>query len=227
MYYNLDHLTQSNTAVFGPIQDDEALLLYSLIRCMGLKYVVEVGGLHGYSARNFIKAIGDDGMVITIDKAVSQHQHEVNKTLKNINLKNYSLIEADVNDVPPEALNLPRIDLLFFDAHHLDAQMSFFYKCLDSNLITDRTIIVLHDTGTRKIKLHNNDVHLNDVEHNSNYGYYSQGLEAERKMANIFLSLGYSPFHISANNEDLPSYIEFRHGLTILHKKYELLIDEG
>jgi predicted O-methyltransferase YrrM len=227
MYYNLDHLTQSSTAVWGPIQDDEALFLYALIRCMGLKYIIEVGGLHGYSARNFIKAVGNVGKVITIDKAVNQD--EVKKTLENIDLKNYSLIEADVNDILPTSLNIPRIDLLFFDAHNSDAQMSFFYKCIDYDLITDRTILVLHDTGTHKVKMHNYYTCLQDVKHNSNYGYYDDrpiiGCRAEREMSNLFVSLGYSQMHISANNQDLPSYIEFRHGLTILFKSYNLLID--
>jgi predicted O-methyltransferase YrrM len=67
MNYNLSHLTQNTTKVYGPIQDDEALLLYALIRTMGLKYIVEVGGLDGYSAKNFLRAINNEGKVITID----------------------------------------------------------------------------------------------------------------------------------------------------------------
>jgi O-methyltransferase len=62
--YNLRHLTQnSDQAVSGPIQDDEALFLYSLIRVMQMKRILEIGGLGGYSATNFVAAAGPDGVV--------------------------------------------------------------------------------------------------------------------------------------------------------------------
>ena len=56
--YDLNHLTQEdNQIVVGPIQDDEALFLYSLIRVKRIKCVLEIGGLNGYSSINFIKAM--------------------------------------------------------------------------------------------------------------------------------------------------------------------------
>ena len=55
--YDLTHLTQNeNQRVLGPIQDDEALFLYSIIRGCRLERILEIGGLNGYSARNFLKA---------------------------------------------------------------------------------------------------------------------------------------------------------------------------
>jgi predicted O-methyltransferase YrrM len=66
--YALGHLTQADDQkVGGPIQDDEALLLFSMIRVMRLKRVIEFGGLGGYSARNFLEAVGRDGIVYTVD----------------------------------------------------------------------------------------------------------------------------------------------------------------
>jgi predicted O-methyltransferase YrrM len=59
--YDLSHLTQpSHQNVSGPIQDDEALLLFALIRVMCMRRVLEVGGLFGYSATNFIQAVGPE-----------------------------------------------------------------------------------------------------------------------------------------------------------------------
>lgn len=68
MKYDLDHLTQDNNqVVVGPIQDDEALFLYSIIVGMKLKTVFEIGGLSGYSATNFLAAVGETGKVFTVD----------------------------------------------------------------------------------------------------------------------------------------------------------------
>ena len=66
--YNLEHLIQTKEQkVIGPIQDDEALLLFALIKTCLIKNVIEIGGLNGYSANNFLEAVGDNGSVITID----------------------------------------------------------------------------------------------------------------------------------------------------------------
>ena len=66
--YNLSHLTQdSRQYVGGPIQDDEALVLYSIIKCMRIKTVLETGGDSGYSAKNFTEAVGPDGLVFCCD----------------------------------------------------------------------------------------------------------------------------------------------------------------
>ena len=62
--YNLSHLTQpDDQLVFGPVQDDEALFLYAVVRVMRLRRILEVGGLGGYSARNFLEATGPNGRV--------------------------------------------------------------------------------------------------------------------------------------------------------------------
>ena len=64
--YDLSHLTQpDDQVVVGPVQDDEALLLFALVRCMRLRRILEVGGLDGYSARNFLRAMGRGGTLYT------------------------------------------------------------------------------------------------------------------------------------------------------------------
>lgn len=60
--FDLSHLTQpADEAVVGPVQDSEALLLYALVRVTLARKIVEVGGLDGYSARNFLRAMGAKG----------------------------------------------------------------------------------------------------------------------------------------------------------------------
>lgn len=39
------------------MQDDEALLLYAVVRGMRMSRVLEIGGLSGYSTKNFLQAM--------------------------------------------------------------------------------------------------------------------------------------------------------------------------
>lgn len=220
MQYDLSHLTQESTYIFGPIQDDEALLLFALIKCMGLRYIVEIGGLHGYSARNFLKAVNNTGMVITIDPSFV---FSPNILTNSIRLDQFKYIIKYAHEIDPDELNIPRIDLLFLDAHDFESQMVFFRKHKNANMITDNTIIVLHDTGTHPYRRHDDQIHVTGKERNNN-GYFSPALSAERQLSNALADDGYCPLHICADNNDLPHYIELRHGLTILHKPYKLLI---
>lgn len=45
------------TSAALPLQDDEALFLYSIVRGLRLSSVLEIGGLRGYSALNFLQAM--------------------------------------------------------------------------------------------------------------------------------------------------------------------------
>ncbi|GAB4815706.1 hypothetical protein N2152v2_002752 [Parachlorella kessleri] len=77
--------------------------------------VLEVGGLAGYSATNFLKALEPtSGVVYTVDinpvPVVDSTRHK--PIMKNAAL----LTVADVDSKP--------LDLIFFDAHVLDAQLN-------------------------------------------------------------------------------------------------------
>ena len=77
--YDLKHLTQNDDQrVLGPIQDDEALFLYSVIRGSRMRRVLEIGGLSGYSATNFLAAMcasGPGAMLYTVDIALNVLLH--------------------------------------------------------------------------------------------------------------------------------------------------------
>jgi hypothetical protein len=120
--YELDHLDQAgNQRVAGPIQDDEALLLYAMVRVMRIRHVLEVGGLGGYSARNFLAAMqGDrDVAMYTIDlndvPALSPHHYTIRKDCGE-------LAPADVHGQPLDQL----------EAH---------------GLVHANTVLALHDTN--------------------------------------------------------------------------------
>lgn len=208
--YNLEHLSQESQSVFGPIQDDEALFLYALIKIMKLQYVVEIGGLRGYSATNFSKAICEQGIVITVDTTPLtpvSNNHKVVTKLAHL---------VETKDLP-----LPHIDLVFFDAHDYESQMCFFHNMKNNSLISDNTIIALHDTGTHPNPNRPYQRYISSDNRYGNNGFIH--VFPERFMCNELMRIGYCPIHLHVNNNTISNTdIKFRHGLTILSKPYEL-----
>ena len=198
--YDLTHLTQNEEqAVIGPIQDDEALFLYSLVRCTRISRILEVGGLNGYSAQNFIKALGPrPGMVYTIDLEPVEQQGENHRCLQ----KDAQLINAEDVDGQP-------LDLVFFDCHELIVQMELFWRLRDCKIITDDTVLALHDTG-----LHSSD--FVGWAYEIPEGWVHQPVE--RQMVNIFKDLGYDVLTVGAKRDTSCEDLPFRHGLTICKK---------
>lgn len=202
--YDLSHLTQpGNQNLIGPIQDDEALFLFALIRCMRLKTILEIGSLNGYSASNFLKAIPKDGILYTVDL----------NHVSNISI-NHKHIQKDCRHLSPNDIN-NQIDLIFFDCHMLNEQMEAYKNLLNYNIITDKTIIALHDTNLHPTKIVNWSYELED-------GFCHQPVE--RQMVNQFKKMGYSAFlvHTEMNRHD--ENLPFRHGLTIMQKNKDLKI---
>jgi predicted O-methyltransferase YrrM len=197
--YNLDHLTQDDKQeVWGPIQDDEALFLYSIIRGCRLKRILEIGGLSGYSAKNFLEALKYDnnGIVYTCD---------LNPVPVLAN--NHKVIIKNALDLQLGELDNQPIDLVFFDCHDM-IQMDIYHKFVNANIITDNTIIALHDTN----------LHYPGYQRFGNYiaeedGYAHQPVE--REMTNIFKNLGYDIFSILTDRSKHSPEFPFRHGITV------------
>ena len=137
MNYNLTHLVQGpDQNVWGPVQDDEALLLYALCRVMRIRLVVELGVFHGYSTRNFLAAVlPQQGRVIGVDPYDS-----------GVRADGFTFIQASAADVPPETIPGP-IGLVFFDSHDLRAQQDFTVKMSAAGRITPSTVLAVHDTN--------------------------------------------------------------------------------
>lgn len=195
--YCLDHLIQDERqAVIGPIQDDEALLLYSIIRGMRLKTIFELGGLQGYSATNFLRAVGEDGFVYTCD---------INPI--KVQAHNHKFIHKNALDVIAADLDNRKIELVFFDCHEYEIQMTVYNRFKNMGLIDEQTVLALHDTNTHPYK-------AVSWAYPVSQGYVHQA--AERKMVNDFVRMGYQAFclhtHASKHSQAFP----FRHGLTIM-----------
>lgn len=196
MNYNLTHLTQpSSQDLLGPIQDDEALVLYSIIRTSRLENVVELGGLSGYSAKNFLEA---GARVFTID---------INP-VPIMGPNHYTIIKSAAEVKPKHDIGM-KIDLVFFDCHHYEASLTFFNNMVEDGLITDDTILVLHDTN-----LHYNKI-TPDSFHNGE-GWVHQ--VAERELTNHFFDLGYQILSLGTKPHSHNETFPYRHGLTICKK---------
>lgn len=195
--YDLLHLTQpEEQRVIGPIQDDEALLLYSIVKTCRIHTIVEIGGLNGYSAKNFLKSFTSyKDRVYTIDinpvERINENHIIITKDCKLV----------DANDIKE------KIGLIFFDAHMYEEQIIFFNNMVATGLIDDDTIISLHDTGLHPYQVTGSSYYIDG-------GWCHQPVE--RMMVNYFKDLGYDSisFHTSPYETSLP----FRHGLTIMSK---------
>lgn len=209
--YDLSHLTQPlNQKVGGPIQDDEALLLYSVVRGMRVRRVLEIGGLGGYSARNFLQALKWD-----IDTAV--YTVDINPVKSQAS--NHFTIQKDVALLQPEDVHGRALDLVFFDCHVLDAQMNMFVSFINKGLITDDTIIALHDTNLHPRKTAPWSYPVSDA--NGDAGFVHQ--DVERKMVNqLRKQFGYDAFCLHTRMARHDDILPTRHGVTLMKKFVEL-----
>lgn len=192
MTYDLSHLTQDTRRVYGPIQDDEALLLYAIVKCMGITAVLEVGGQTGYSARNFLAA-GAEVVTIDIDPVPTlSPRHRV--------------IQA--NAATASLDGIPRCGLVFFDAHDEAAQWRFYERAVDAEVIDDDTALAVHDTG-----LHAEKFVWWSVPCGAGWAHQP----AERRFVERLRAAGWAAIHA---HDDFAA--EPRHGLTILQKPRSL-----
>ncbi len=60
-------LSYANADALGPIQRDEAVALFGLVRTLRPKTVVEFGFFHGHSAFNFLCALDGDARLYSYD----------------------------------------------------------------------------------------------------------------------------------------------------------------
>jgi hypothetical protein len=204
--FDLSHLTQpANEAVMGPIQDSEALLLYALIRVMRLRTILELGMGHGYSATNFLKAVGPKGIVYSCDYAET---HPLASNHRTIAKDAKDLTSADVDD--------KRLDLMFFDCHDYKASLAAFGTLLFCGNITNHTILAIHDTNLHPVK-------FNAASYRIEGGFVHQ--PTERKLVKHFKDLGYDAvcFHTEMDRHD--DELPYRHGLTIMQKHKRLEVE--
>jgi len=199
--YDLRHLTQQNDQrVLGPIQDDEALFLYALIKSMRLQRILEIGGLNGYSSTNFLAAVtGHGGVVYTVD---------INPVPQKA--ANHIVLLKNAVHLTPRDLGNEPLDLVFFDCHDM-VQMDVYKVLEEHGLITDRTILALHDTNLHYAPWNVWGEYVAEED-----GYAHQPVE--RQMVNMFKDMGYDCFALHTTKEKHSDTFPFRHGITLCQK---------
>ena len=197
--YNLSHLTQADDQqVGGPIQDDEALFLFAMVRAMRLRRILEIGGLDGYSATNFLEAMGPKGIVYTVDLHPVPQRGE-----------NHRTIVKDVADLTASDLDEERFDLVFFDAHVYVPQMDLLKRLRQARLVDDDTVLALHDTHLHPTKTCEWAYPVED-------GWVHQ--DVERRMVNDLRRMGYDGFSLHTDLVRDQLAVPMRHGVTIMRK---------
>lgn len=217
--YDLTHLTQDDDQnVGGPIQDDEALFLYSIIRGCRLSRILEIGGLNGYSAKNFLKALdyprklGETYTLYTCDITEVPTQG-----------KNHKVLTKNAMDITSEDLDNKPLDMIFYDCHDM-IQMVIHSVLVAKGLINDKTIIALHDTNLHYAP----HMHRKHYPPHDPIGEYVESEKGwahqpvERKMVNLFKDMGYDIFSISTDASKHSSMLPVRHGMTICRKFFPL-----
>lgn len=199
--YDLAHLTQpDDQRVLGPIQDDEALFLFALVKGMRLRRILEIGGLDGYSSTNFLAAsAGHDGVVYTVD---------INPVPQKA--PNHRVILKNALHLTPEDLDNRPVDMVFFDCHDT-VQMKVFRSLKDNGIITDDTVLALHDTNLHFAPW---NVWGRYIEEEDGYAHQP----VERQMVNEFKDLGYDVFAVRTTKDKHDETLPFRHGITLCQK---------
>jgi len=139
--YSLRHLRSFSDYALGPIQRDETLLLFALVKTVDPKTIVEFGFLAGHSAKNFLRAMSSDAKLFSYDVSDASR-----KLAMKINDKRFKFIFKSQTEFEPSDVDNQLIDLVFFDAaHDFQLNVATFEKLMGS--LSERALIVVHDTG--------------------------------------------------------------------------------
>lgn len=206
--YDLSHLTgPANQWTLGPIQDDEALFLYSLIRGKRIRTVLEIGSYQGYSAKNFLEAMGEKGFLYSVDILVLTPLAD-----------NHRFIHKNASDLNADDLDNRVMELVFFDCHDYEISINTYHRLAESGVINDNTVIALHDTNYHHASSAPCATWGKKIyDEHGNLLAFGHAMD-EKRMVNKLVELGYHAFclHTTADKHD-ESFPQ-RHGITILSK---------
>lgn len=204
--YSLSHLRYYQEYAAGPIQRDEALLLYALVKTVDPKTVVEFGFLVGDSAINFLKAMSADARLYSYDvTAMSMH------SARKIRDDRFTFILKSQAEFQCSDVDKRLVDLVLFDGSH-DFHINMVTLKEVMKCLSERALIIVHDTGAWYGDMKGFQTSEGYfIDRLRNRGYIHR--PDERKFVN----------YIRENIKDfdqihLHSTSKFRHGLTVLQR---------
>ena len=226
--YDLSHLTQTTVFQVGPIQDDEALMLFGMYRVyyyflihiissnysvLGLvklirpKTIVEFGFYVGDSSINFLKALDPDAKMYSFDIELR------NPNARSLTDLRFKFIKKSQTDFDPTDVDNRTIDIAYLDdGHQFSLQTGLFPKLIKQ--VSKNGIIVIHDTG-----LH---IYMNSIQIEKDCVCDFENLcgiqhaVGERQFVNWILE-NYPEWEVI----NFHSFEVHRHGLTFLQRKYK------
>lgn len=196
-------------AACGPIQQEEALLLFALVRVLRPRVVVEFGFHRGHSALNFLLALPPDGEL---------HSYDISEGAAQMASQLFAGAARFHYHHKPQESFLPadvggrEIDLVLLDAaHDLDLNVATFEKLRPC--LAPRAILAVHDTGTwwRAHMRHEHLAWAADRPHGWLSAEEYAPWDEERRFVNWLRET-----HPDLSQLHLHSYRALRHGLTLL-----------
>ena len=202
-------------AVLGPIQDDEALLLYAMIRTTQVRRVAEIGGYQGFSAQNFMAALrnkGPNATLYTFDVNAVPQQRAVGSGPRHIP------VVKDARDVNASDLHHAPLDLLFLDCHDFSATTALLARLLGQTMLAHDAYVALHDTGLHPIPVFEGS---RPIVGNERLWIHQA---AERKIADWLIHNDFRGHWQRISFHDdwaATAPLRYRHGLTLMQRRVE------
>lgn len=136
-------LSYCDEDAIGPLQRDEAIALFGIVKTLRPETVVEFGFFHGHSAFNFLQSLPPDSRLFSYDiddESARRARDEFGFDPR------FTFLAKSQTDFDPQDIGGRRIDFVFFDAaHELDLNTTTFGKILPH--LADDAVIAIHDTG--------------------------------------------------------------------------------
>lgn len=199
----------------GPLQRDEAMAFFGIIKTLRPKTVVEFGFFHGHSAFNFLCALSPDAHLYSYDvddesayRATTEMSYESRLTFIHKSQTNFT----------PSDIDNRIIDFVFFDAAHLlHLNTETFNKILPS--LSPTAIIAIHDTGLweKKYLTDQHHTHINAA----NSKWLTDDLCAHQPEERDFVEWiianhpQFGAIHLHSTNT-------LRHGFSLIQRQYRL-----
>ena len=215
----MDH---QHAIVCGPVQDDEALLLFGLLKTLRPQYVLEIGVHAGVSTKVIAEALAghDGGTLYAVDLRI---RNNVRRNLAPFG-SGVKLLERNMLTLTAEHLDNKTFDFIFLDASHIYHHYVALFPFLQS-ILSPNGFIMTHDTG-----LHVNSSHLQEIcgGFMTAKGCYCDGVglcgfphrKDNRRFSNWVLA-GFPDWQVV----HLHTFRRIRHGLTMMTRKRKLGMD--
>ena len=206
----------------GPIQRDEAIAIFGLIRTLRPNTIVEFGFYTGHSAFNFLRALGETGRIYSydvLDECLRRARTELAFA------DQFTFVHKSQNEFHHSDIDFRPIDFVFFDgAHDLQINIETFQRIRPH--LTEQAIIAIHDTGLWvRDYIRKPQSELMEREPSPLKGcwitndLYSCAID-ERKFVNWLISEydEYGAIHLHSTNT-------LRHGISLVQKQLTLQTD--